>query len=152
MNLGQIVGEICKRVFPISEEKFFGKGSEIAICTLSSIDLLKEIVDSDIMKKVVIVGRLFSENKGIDELVSYISRNPEIHTIVVCGKEVTGHKTGHALFCLHKFGVDDSNRIVNSTSPDPVLGVSEQAINDFRRIKLIDMIGQTELEKIISII
>jgi tetrahydromethanopterin S-methyltransferase subunit A len=106
MNLGEIAGEICKKIFPIPEERFFGRSSGVAICTLSSIDLLKEISNSDIMEKITIVARLFSENKGIDELVRFVNKNPSLHTIIVCGKEVSGHRTGHALFCLHRFGTD----------------------------------------------
>ncbi|WP_100182927.1 hypothetical protein [Candidatus Nitrosotenuis aquarius] len=149
MNLGQIAGEICKVVFPIPEEKFVGKSSGIAICTLSSIDLLKEISQSDMMDKIAVAARLFSENKGIDELVRYVNQNPGLHTIIVCGKEVSGHKTGHALFCLHKYGTDNSNRIINSVSPDPVLTISKKEIANFQKVKLVDLIGKTKLEQII---
>ena len=73
-----------------------------------------------------------------------------LHTIIICGKEVSGHKTGHALFCLHKFGTDDANRIINSVSPDPILSVSKKEIVAFQRIQLIDKIGETNLERIIQ--
>ncbi|MFM8658765.1 MAG: tetrahydromethanopterin S-methyltransferase subunit A [Candidatus Nitrosotenuis sp.] len=149
MNFGEIAGIVCKKIFPIPEERFVGAGSGIAICTLSSIDLLKEISNSDVMQKVAIAARLFSENKGIDELVRYVNQNPELCTIIVCGKEVSGHRTGHALFCLHKFGTDDSNRIVNSVSPDPILTVSKNEIANFQKIQLVDKIGETRLQNII---
>lgn len=153
MNLGYIAGEICKKVFPIPEDRVFGNASSnVAVCTLSSIDLLKEISNSDIMHKIAIAARLLSENKGIDELVRFVSQNPNLNTIIMCGKEVSGHKTGHALFCLHKYGIDDNNRIINSVSPDPVLSVSKKEISAFQKIQLIDMIGQTRLENIVSII
>ena len=149
MNLGEIAGIVCKKIFPIPEETFLGKSSGVAICTLSSIDLLKEISQSDIMEKIAIAARLFSENKGIDELVRFVNQNPSLHTIIVCGKEVSGHKTGHALFCLHKYCTDHTNRIINSVSPDPILAVSKQEIANFQKIKLVDKIGQTKLENII---
>jgi len=152
MNFGEIAGEICKKIFPIPEERFVGTGHGVGICTLSSIDLLKEISGSNVMKKIAIAARLFSENKGIDELVRYINQNPSLRTIIVCGKEVSGHKTGHALFCLHKFGTDDSNRIVNSISPDPILTVSKNEIMNFQKIQLIDKIGETRLHNIIPLI
>jgi len=149
MNLGYIAGEICKKILPIPEEKYIGKGSGVAICTLSSIDLLKEISQSDIMNRIAIAARLFSENKGIDELVRYVNQNPDLHTIIVCGKEVSGHRTGHALFCLHKYGTDDSNRIINSISPDPILAVSKNEIENFQKVRLIDLIGKTKLNEIV---
>jgi tetrahydromethanopterin S-methyltransferase subunit A len=154
MNLGEIAGEICKRILPIPEETFLGsQSSSVAICTLSSIDLLKEIANSDAMKNIAIAGRLLSENKGIDRLLKYVSQNPRLGTIIVCGREVVGHRTGHALFCLHKFGVDENNRIINSTSPDPVLSASRQQIQYFQnQITLVDKIGETKLENIIALV
>jgi len=69
------------------------------------------------------VGQLLSENKGIDSIIKHVNKNPQINTIIVCGKEVWGHKSGHSLFELHKNGIDQKNRIINSTSPDPYLTV-----------------------------
>lgn len=83
-----LAGEICKIVLPIRGEVFLGNGkSSVAVCTLSSMDLLREISGSDLMKKIAIAGRLLSENKGIDELVRYIIKNHNIQTMIVCGKE-----------------------------------------------------------------
>lgn len=154
MNLGEIAGEICKVILPIPEKTYPGNAqSSVAICTLSSIDLLKEIASSDIMEKITLAGRLLSENRGIDSLVRYVNKNPGLHTIIVCGKEVSGHKTGHALFCLHQFGTDYNNRIINSISPDPVLSVSKKEIEQFQnQIQLFDMIGQTDMQKIIPLV
>jgi tetrahydromethanopterin S-methyltransferase subunit A len=154
MNFGEFAGEVCKKIFPIPEEKFVGNNSsKIAICTLSSIDLLNDISQSDVMKKIAIVGRLLSENKGIDEMVRFVNQHPELDTIIVCGKEVTGHKTGHALFCLHRFGTDENNRIINSVSPDPVLMASKKEIKQFQnQVKLIDKIGETYLPSIIPLV
>ncbi len=154
MNLGEIAGEICKAILPIPEETYPGNAkSSAAICTLSSIELLKEISASDVMGKIAIAGRLLSENKGIDSLIRYVNEHPSLHTIIVCGKEVSGHKTGHALFCLHQFGIDQNNRIINSVSPDPVLSVSKKEITQFQnQIHLVNKIGQTDMQKIIPLV
>ena len=154
MNFGELAGIVCKKIFPIPEEKFAGNhSSNVAICTLSSIELLKEISQSNMMEKIAIAGRLLSENKGIDEMVRFVNHNPRLDTIIVCGKEVVGHRTGHALFCLHKFGTDQNNRIINSISPDPVLSVTKKEIIQFQnQVKLIDKIGETHLSNIIPMI
>ena len=90
-TLENLMGEICKTLLPIPEEVYFGnQNSSIAICTLSSINLLKEISNSDILNKVAVIGRLLSENKGIDEIVRYVNSNQNIKTILLCGKEVPG--------------------------------------------------------------
>ncbi|MCH6575421.1 MAG: tetrahydromethanopterin S-methyltransferase subunit A [Bacteroidetes bacterium] len=112
--LGEKIGELCKIILPIPEESYQGDiNSSIAVCTLSSIDLLKKLINSEILNHISIVGRLLSENKGIDSIIKHVYKNQKITTIIVCGKEVWGHKAGHTLFQLHKHGVDKNNRIIN---------------------------------------
>ncbi|MFB5606829.1 MAG: tetrahydromethanopterin S-methyltransferase subunit A [Candidatus Nitrosomaritimum yanchengensis] len=149
-SLSNLIGEICKVVLPINEEFYYGNpNSSIAICTLSSLDLLKKISSSDLMNNVSIVGRLLSENKGIDSIINYLYQNKKIKKIVVCGKEVWGHKAGHSLFELYKNGVNDKGRIINSISPDPFLTVSKSQVNYFQtKITLINMINETNYNKI----
>jgi tetrahydromethanopterin S-methyltransferase subunit A len=147
-SLGHVIGELCKIILPIPEESYLGNpNSSIAICTLSSLDLLKKIANSEILNHILIVGRLFSENKGIDSIINYVNQNKKIKTIIVCGKEVSGHKPGHSLFELHKNGVDNYGRIINSISPDPFLTVSKSEINYFRnKVNLVNMINETNLD------
>ena len=131
--IGEAIGDLCKIILPINEEYYLGNpNSSIAICTLSSIDLLKDFANSKILNQISIVGRLLSENKGIDSIIKYVNKHPQIKTIIVCGKEVWGHKSGHSLFELHKNGIDQNNRIINSSSPDPYLTVSELEIKYFQ--------------------
>ena len=149
-KLGDTIGKICEALLPISEEFYIGNyNSSICICTLSNIKLLKEIKNSKIIDNVAIVGRLFTENKGIDSIIKYVNQNKKIKTIIVCGKDVWGHKSGHSLFELHKNGIDDNNRIINSTSPDPFLTVSESEIKYFQKqITLVNLINETNIELI----
>ena len=151
-KLGDTIGKICEVLLPIPEEFYIGNdNSSICICTLSSIKLLKEIKNSEIINKVAIVGRLFTENKGIDSIIKYVNQNKKIKTIIVCGKEVWGHKSGHSLFELHKNGVNNNNRIINSTSPDPFLTVSESEIKYFQKeITLVNLIDETNMKLIIN--
>ena len=151
MNLlSNIVGEICKTLLPIHEEVFFGNPkSSISICTLSSIQLLKEITHSTVMKKVAVVGRLLSENKGIDTIIQNVISNENIKIIILCGKDVSGHKAGHSLLALHKNGIDNYGRIIDSTSPEPLLKVSEDKVEKFQnQVKIINKIGITNLDEI----
>lgn len=149
-SLGNVIGELCKIILPIPEEFYLGnKSVSVAICTLSSIDLLKAIANSDILNNIAITGRLLSENKGIDSIIKFVNMNKNIKTIIVCGKEVWGHRAGHSLFELHKNGIDNIGRIIGSTSPDPVLTVTRTQIEYFqKKITLIDMIDEKNLEKI----
>jgi len=149
-KLGTTIGKICEALLPIPEEFYIGNyNSSICICTLSSIKLLKEIKNSKIIDNVAIVGRLFTENKGIDSIIKYVNQNKKIKTIIVCGKDVWGHKSGHSLFELYKNGIDNNNRIINSTSPDPFLTVSESEIKYFQKqITLVNLINETNIELI----
>lgn len=149
-SIGNVIGELCKIILPIPEESYLGnKSSSIAICTLSSIDLLKIIANSEILDDISIAGRLLSENKGIDSIIKYVNENKNIKTIIVCGNEVWGHKAGHSLFELHKNGIDDSGRIIGSTSPDPILTVTKNEVEFFqKKITLVNMINEKNLEKI----
>ena len=153
-TIDYVLGELCKVILPIPQEIFYGnKNSSIAICTLSSINLLKEISNSDLLDKIAIVGRLLSENKGIDSLVRHVNSNKNIKTIILCGKEVWGHKAGDSLLKLYENGIDSSGRIINSSSPDPFLEVSSVQVSNFQnQITLIDKIGETKLSNIKELI
>jgi len=146
--LGETIGELCKIILPIPEESYQGNSnSSIAVCTLSSIDLLKKFVNSEILNHVSIVGRLLSENKGIDSIIEYVNKNQKITTIIVCGKEVWGHKAGHSLFQIHKNGIDKNKRIINSTSPDPFLTISKSHVQYFQNnVTLVNLINETDFE------
>jgi tetrahydromethanopterin S-methyltransferase subunit A len=148
----EIAGQICKVLIPIQDEVFYGNSrSNVGICTLSSMGLLRQIAESGLLEKVAVAGRLLSENKGIDALVKYTIKNPTLDTIIVCGNEVSGHLAGRSLLLLHKYGIDKDGRIINSPSPDPVLSSSESEIRRFQnQIKIIDMIGKTNLDEIRS--
>ncbi|MDH3677133.1 MAG: tetrahydromethanopterin S-methyltransferase subunit A [Nitrosopumilus sp.] len=149
-TLGNLIGEICNLILPISEETYQGNlDSEVAVCTLSSLDLLRKMVHSDIFPHISIVGRLLSENKGIDAIIRHVNNNRKIKTIILCGKEVWGHKAGHSLLKLYENGIDNNGRIIGSSSPDPILTVSKSHINYFQnKINLVNMINETNFNKI----
>lgn len=145
-SLEYVFGEVCKILLPIPEEVYFGnQKSSIAICTLSSISLLKEIAESDLLDNVAIVGRLFSENNGIDALVRFVNSNPNIKTLILCGKEVWGHKAGESLLALYENGIDSDGRIIGSHSPDPISQLSNSEVQKFQnQITIINKIGETD--------
>jgi tetrahydromethanopterin S-methyltransferase subunit A len=149
-SLENVIGELCKVILPIPEESYIGNtDSSVAICTLSSMELLKKISNSELLNHIYIVGRLLSENKGIDSIIKYVNQNKKIKTIIVCGKEVLGHKTGHSLFELHKNGIDNHGRIINSTSPNPILTVTKSEIKYFQNeINLVNMINEVNFDTI----
>lgn len=150
--IGNIIGDICKILFPITEQIYYGNpNSSISICVLSSISLLKEIANSKLINNIALVGRLFSENKGIDSIIRYVNSNSNIRTIIICGKEVKGHKSGSSLVNLYENGIDINGRIIQSTSPEPHLTVTNEEVKKFqKKVRIINKIGITDFKKIVE--
>ena len=148
------IGEICKHLLPIKHERYVGNGSKIAICTLSSIRLLIEIsIDTKLMNQLAIVGRLLSENKGIDEMINYCVANKQLEHLVICGRDSRGHRAGESLIALSKNGMTKEGTIINSKSPRPQLRSSYQEVEIFRnRITIHDLIEETDLNRIRSFV
>ncbi|MEW5759236.1 MAG: tetrahydromethanopterin S-methyltransferase subunit A [Candidatus Thermoplasmatota archaeon] len=119
--------------------------SSVAVVTLGSS--LKIPLD-----KVAIYGEMKTENLGIERVIANVISNPKVRFLIVCGKEIRGHYAGNSLVSLHKFGVDERNRIVNAKGAIPYIeNISKEAIERFRaQVELIDMIGNEEIEKIVS--
>jgi len=151
--LVDIFGKLCQILLPISDELYYGNvKSSIAICTLSSMNLLKQIANSNLMQKIYVAGRLLSENKGIDSLVRHVLVNKKIKIILICGREVEGHKSGHSLMALYKNGLNN-NRIISSNSPNPLLTITQFEVTKFQsQVEIVDKIGETNFSKLEQII
>src|SRR5207302_341594 len=94
-KLENVAGRLCEVLIPIKHEYYIGEGKSVAICTLSSMALLQAIAKTDdIMSRILIVGRLLSENKGLDTLVRFTLKQSALLYLVVCGKDVRGHQSG----------------------------------------------------------
>jgi tetrahydromethanopterin S-methyltransferase subunit A len=144
-------GKVCETVLPIKHEYYLGRGKELAICTLSSIGLLEEISKSDIMGRVAIAGRLLSENKGIDTIIRFTLDHPDLRRIIVCGREVKGHRAGQALLALARNGINRDGRIIGALGPYPMLKSPARDIDDFRRqVAILDMMGTVEIAKLVA--
>jgi hypothetical protein len=64
-RLKDVARMLCEALMQIKHEYYLGGGNAVAICTLSSIDLLLETASrSTLMNQELIAGRPLSENKG----------------------------------------------------------------------------------------
>lgn len=149
-KLKNVAGRLCEVLIPIKLGYVIGDGKSIAVCTLSSLGLLRTIVNfNDIMGRILIVGRLLSENKGIDMLIQFTLRQPGLRHLIICGKEVKGHRSGQAVLSLHRNGVDDDGRIIGAIGPYPFLTSSLEAIKSFRKqITIHDLISCEDIETV----
>lgn len=148
----ELAGELCKILLPIEDRVYFGNSqSGVAVCTLSSMKMLGEIASSSLMAKVNIAGRLLSENKGIDLLVRHVISDRKICTIIICGKDVAGHRPGHSLLCLYQNGMDRDGRIISSHSPDPILSLTNGEVQRFQeQVRIIDKRGETRISNLMA--
>lgn len=153
-KLSNILGICCYHLLPIKQEYHIGKGKVIGICTLSRLDLLKEIKNNqEIMDKIFIVGRLLSENKGIDEIIKFTANNKSLKYLLICGEEVKGHLPGQTLIALKKNGIDQNKKVINAMSPYPFLACTNSEIEYFRHhIDIINKIGLKDIDKIKDIV
>ena len=117
-----IAGKICEIVIPIPLSYEMGNGKTLAICTLSDMSLLGEIIScKDIMQKIFLVGRLLSENRGIDKILHTFYNSPQLKCLILCGRDVKGHLPGQALISLHDFGIEDGGHIIGARGNSPIL-------------------------------
>ena len=148
-RLDNAAGRLCKALLPIKHEYYLGAGKAVAICTLSSIDLLQTIGKSDLINRILIAGRLLSENKGIDAIIDFTMKHPNLKQIIVCGKEVRGHRAGQALLALASNGMDSSGRIIGAVGPNPIVTLPQQDVDIFRhQVEINEMIGTVDIGKI----
>ena len=85
------------------------------------------------------------------QIILFLKQSKSPQSVENLQKEVWGHKSGHSLFQLHQFGVDKNDRIINSTSPEPILTVSNSEIKYFQKeITLVNLIDETNLQLIIN--
>ncbi|HEX2014733.1 MAG TPA: hypothetical protein VLA68_05860 [Nitrososphaera sp.] len=147
-------GKICEVLIPIKKEYYIGRGDATAICTLSSIGLLEKISRSDeIMNRIAIAGRLLSENKGIDAMISFALAHPKLQKIILCGQEVKGHRAGQALLSLSRNGIDKGGRIIGALGPYAILRSPQSSVGTFRRqVIILDMVGTTEVASIARLV
>ena len=103
---------------------------------------------------VAIYGSLKTENIGIEKIVANVISNPHIRTIVVCGEDIRGHRSGKSLISLHKNGIDTNHKIIDAPGAIPYIeNLKKEAIDRFQdQVEIIDLIGVQEKNKLDAII
>jgi tetrahydromethanopterin S-methyltransferase subunit A len=126
----------------------FEKGnseSSVVVVTLSDeIPLPKD--------KVAVYGPMKTENLGVEKLIANVVSNPNIRYVIVCGKEVRGHRSGDSLLSIHKNGVDENNKVIGAKSAIPYIeNLPVEALERFRlQVELVDMIDVTDADRILT--
>lgn len=102
--------------------------------------------------KVAIWGPMKTENLGIEKVVANVISNPNIRFLIVCGKEIRGHRSGASLLCLSEHGIDEDGRIIQAPGAVPYIeNISREAIQRFmEQVEVVDMIGNTDMDDIME--
>lgn len=126
--------------------KIGNPNSCVAVCTLFSLDLIDRIKPDNI----AIIGKVVTENIGVERIIKNIVTNPNIRYLIICGQEPEGHWVGQALNCIIESGIDSDNRIIGAMGAMPYLrNNTKEEIEQFRKqIKIIDLIGCEDVDKI----
>ena len=119
------------------------KDAPVAVTTLGSVKFAERLSGAD-LNGVSIIGKVETENVGIEKIIRNVVSNPAIRFLLMVGDEPPKHLTGETLKCLFANGVDFASRkIVGSPGMRPVLPtVTEEELNRFTsQIELVDLIG-----------
>ena len=127
-------------------------GASVAVCTLNSENLAKELAGSA-PEGLAIVGTLHTENLGIERIIRNVLANPNIRFLVLCGedtRQLIGHLPGQSMESLFANGLDEKQRIVGATGKRPFLkNVTLEHVGTFKdQVQLVSMIGVQELSRI----
>lgn len=130
---------------PVAGEYFVLTGNRechVAVSTLASVDLAAELADRA-PPGLCVVGKTETENIGIEKVIRNTITNPSLHTLVLCGKDPEGHRSGATLLALCKNGIDKTSRVIGSPGRKPVLrNVTPGEVDAFRsQVTVVDLIG-----------
>lgn len=137
-----------KRGWPHVPGKYFvvDATAPVAVTTLGSVWLAPELAKSA-PRGLCIVGKVETENIGIEKIIKNVLSNPAIRFLVCTGQETPRHFAGATLLALFNNGIDARKRIPGSPGMRPILPNSTpEEVDAFRQqVEAVDMIGCTEL-------
>lgn len=114
----------------------------VAVTTLASPGFPRQLADLKI-PGVAIIGKLETENIGIEKIIKNTISNPRLRFLILAGADTKGHQCGQTLLALFEHGVDEKGRVIASKGKHPILrNVNRTEIEAFRtQIKVVDLIG-----------
>lgn len=122
----------------------------VGVVTLASAGLAERLAELK-PNGLSLVGKLETENIGIEKIIQNTLAASNIKVLILCGKDSEGHFAGQTLEALVNNGVDDAMRVVGSKGRKAVLAnVSREEIEAFRsQVTVISRIGLQEETEIL---
>ncbi|NWJ98582.1 MAG: DUF4346 domain-containing protein [Chloroflexi bacterium] len=114
--------------------------SPVAVCALSSTALIDQLNH----RQAAIIGRVYTPNLGIENMIKNVVSNPRLRYLVLCGKESPVFKVGDAVLKLCTNGLDENGKIIGAEGAMAELtNLPLEAIERFRQqFEVIDLIGE----------
>lgn len=111
---------------------------------------IEQLVRVAIENGAALAGTLQTANIGLEKLVANIVADTNIRYLILCGREVEGHKAGGALIALIKNDVDAKRIIIGTSAPTAYLfNIPLRVIERFRKqITLINLLNVIDLETV----
>lgn len=127
-------------------------GASVAVCTLNSENLAKELAKSA-PEGLAIIGTLHTENLGIERIIRNLLANPNVRFLVLCGedtRQLIGHLPGQSMESLFAGGIDGRQRIVGAKGKRPYLkNITPEQVEVFKnQIQLVSMLGEQDPSRI----
>lgn len=142
-----------KRQWPYIPGKYFvlDPAAPVAVTTLASVPLAGELARMR-PTGLCIVGKVETENIGIEKIIKNVVSNPAIRALICAGQEPPKHLTGATLLALIANGVDADKRVLGSPARRPSLpNVTTGEVEAFRRqVMPVDMIGCESLSELVA--
>jgi hypothetical protein len=100
-----------RRKWPYVPGKYFvtDPGAPVAVTTLGSKELAEEVANSA-PAGLCIVGKVETENIGIEKIIKNILSNANIRYLICAGNEPPKHLTGATIMALFENGMDEHHR------------------------------------------
>jgi tetrahydromethanopterin S-methyltransferase subunit A len=129
--------------------RVFNARKSIALVVLKAADMDEPDL-AMFYSKIAIVGRITTENLGVEHLVKNVIANPYLRHLVLWGDDVAGHLPGDALLKVSGNGFEETKSIVGARGARPVLkNLTESEVSHFRKqIHLIDLIGKSDISEL----
>jgi len=126
----------------------------VAVCALTSKGLVEHVMEAR-PSGVAIVGTLYTENLGIERIITNVLANPNITTLLLCGadsEQRIGHLPGQTLLSLFEHGVDERGRIIGAKGRRPLIkNISYDTVDTFREeIRVLNRIGVEDVSEVVE--
>jgi tetrahydromethanopterin S-methyltransferase subunit A len=140
-----------RRTWPYVPGTYFvtDPAAPVAVTTLGSV-ALAEAVSRQPPPGLCIVGKVETENVGIEKIIKNVLSNPAIRYLVCTGNEPPKHLTGATILAMFRNGVNEAGRIPGAPGMRPFLtNTSAAEVRAFReQVEPVDMIGCTDVSAI----